>query len=195
MSGTGGLIVRGFRDRIDRTRRIYERATAWPFGVRLVVFAAAMVAQGFAYPPETALGSPALLIVLLALLPALWPRSAAVTVYWLTTVAGWVAVTTLYDSQVTLARLVGLSVALYVVHSGAALAAVLPYDAVVDRLVILRWLVRGALVIVVSVALSVGGLYGVSGWPAEYYLAATIVGLLPVIGLVWLIAWVARRRP
>jgi hypothetical protein len=195
VSGTGGLFVRGFQDRISRARRIFERATAWPFGVRLVVFAAAMVAQGFAYPPETALGSPALLIVMLALLPAVWPRSAAVTVYWLVTVAGWVASTMLYDSQVTLPRLVGLSVALYVVHSGAALAAVLPYDAVVDRVVILRWLMRGVLVIVVSVGLSVAGLYVVSGWPAEYYLAATILGLLPVVGLTWLIAWVARRRP
>jgi hypothetical protein len=192
---SGGLFVRGFRDRIDRTRRIFERATVWPFGVRLVVFAAAMIAQGFAYPPETAFGSPALLIVLMALLPALWPRSAAVTVFWLITVTGWIAATMLVDSQVTLPRLVGLSVALYVVHSGSALAAVLPYDAVVDQLVILRWLMRAALVIVVSMGLSVGGLYVVSGWPPEYYLAATILGLLPVIGLVWLIVWVARRRP
>jgi hypothetical protein len=192
---SGGLFVQGFRDRVGRSRRILERATAWPFGVRLVVFAAAMIAQGFAYPPETAFGSPALLIVLLALLPALWPRSPTVTVFWLITVAGWIASTMLYDSQVTLSRLVGLSVALYVVHSGAALAAVLPYDAVVDQLVILRWLMRGVLVIVVSVGLAVGGLYVVSGWPPEYYLAATILGLLPVIGLVWLIAWVTRRRP
>ncbi|GAA0916100.1 hypothetical protein GCM10009557_88660 [Virgisporangium ochraceum] len=195
MSDSGGLIARGARDRVARARRIVERATAWPFAVRLVVFAAAMIAQGFAYPPDTTFGSPALLILLLALLPALWPRSPAVTVFWLITVAGWIAATMLYDSQVTLTRLIGLSVALYVVHSGAALAAVLPYDAVVDQGVILRWLMRAALVVVVSVALSVGALYVVSGWPAEYYLAATILGLFPVIGLVWLIVWVARRRP
>ena len=54
---------------------------------------------------------------------------------------------------------------------------------------------RAALVIVVSVGLSVGGLYVVSSWPANYYLAATILGLLPVIGVVWLIAlsWPAAR--
>jgi hypothetical protein len=135
------------------------------------------------------------LIAALGVLPALWPRSTWVTVFWLTTVTGWIAATMLYDSQITLLRLIGLSVALYVVHSGAALAAVLPYDAVVDSVVILRWLMRATLVIIVSVGLSVGGLYVVSSWPAEYYLAATILGLLPVIGVVWLIAFVARRRP
>lgn len=195
MSSAGGLFVRGFQDRIARTRRIFARATAWPFGVRLVVFAAAMIAQGFAYPPQAMLGAPVLFIAGLGVLPALWPRSTWVTVFWLITVTGWVAATMLYDSQVTLLRLIGLSVALYVVHSGAALAAVLPYDAVVDSVVILRWLMRATLVIIVSVGLSVGGLYVVSSWPAEYYLAATILGLLPVIGVVWLIAFVARRRP
>jgi hypothetical protein len=192
---TGGLFVHSFRDRVARARRIVARATAWPLCVRLVVFAAAMAAQGFAYPPEVMLGSPALLIVGLAVVPALWPRTAAVTIFWLLTVIGWVVATMLYDSQVTLPRLVGLSISLYIVHSGAALAAVLPYDAVVDQLVILRWLMRGVIVIVVSVGLSVGALYVVSSWPPRTYLAATILGLLPVIGLVWLIAFVARRRP
>lgn len=189
------LFLQGFQDRIARTRRIFARATAWPFGVRLVVFAAAMIAQGCAYPPKAMLGAPTLMIIVLAVLPALWPRTAWVTVFWLVTVTGWVAATMLYDSQITLPRLIGLSVALYVVHSGSALAAVLPYDAVVDQVVIVRWLMRAALVIIVSMGLSVGGLYVVSSWPPKYYLAATILGLLPVVGVVWLIAFVARRRP
>lgn len=192
---SGGLIVSGVRDRVARARRILARATAWPLGVRLVIFAAAMIAQGFAYPPEAMLGSPALVIVAMAALPALWPRTALVTVFWLLTVTGWIVATSLYDSQVTLTRLVGLSIALYVVHSGSALAAVLPYDAVVDQLVVLRWLMRAVVVIVASIGLSVGALYVVSSWPPRTYLTATILGLLPVIALVWIIAVVARRRP
>jgi hypothetical protein len=195
MSTGGGLLVSGFRDRVARARRIFARATAWPLGVRLVVFAAAMIAQGFAYPPQAMLGSPTLLIVALAVLPALLPRTAAVTVFWLITVTGWILATMLYDSQVTLPRLIGLSIALYVVHSGSALAAVLPYDAVVDQLVILRWLMRAVIVIVASTGLSVAALYVVSSWPPHAYIAATILGLLPAIGLVWLIAFVAKRRP
>jgi hypothetical protein len=189
------LIGRGLRDRVTRSRRIFARATAWPLGVRLVVFAAALVAQGFAYPPGGVLDEAALVMVLLAALPAVWPRSAMVTVFWLVTVTGWILATTLYGSQTTLPRLIGLSVALYVVHSGAALAAVLPYDAVVDQAVVVRWAVRAAVVVVISVGLSLAGLYMVSTWPARTYLAATLVGLVPVVVLVWLIAVVARRRP
>ncbi len=190
-----GLIRRGFRDRIARARRIVARATAWPFAVRLTIFAAAVVAQGFAYPPTAALGAPALLIVGLAALPALWPRSAAVTVFWLITVTGWVLATALYGSQTTLTRLVGLSACLYVVHSGAALAAVLPYDAVVEPVVVVRWGVRAVAVVAVAVGLSVAALYAVSAWSDRTYLVATIVGLVPVIAVVWLIAVIARRRP
>jgi hypothetical protein len=189
-----GLIRRDFRDRIERAKRIFARATAWPLAVRLTVFGAAMLAQGFAYPSPLLFGTSVLALLVLAALPAAWPRTAAVSLFWLLTVVGWVLSTTLYGTTATLTRLVGLAVALYVVHTGAALAAVLPYDAVVETVVIARWLLRAGAVAGVAIGAGVAGLYAVEGISERTYVAATVLGLIPVAGLVWLLAIQLRRR-
>lgn len=188
-----GLIRRSVRDRIRRARRIFARATALPFTVRLAVFAAAMVAQGFVYPPSVLVGAPVVLLLLLAALPALWPRTAAVTVFWLLAVTGWILTTTVYGTA-TLTRLIGLAVALYVVHTGAALAAVLPYDAVVEAVVVARWLLRAGTIVVVGVGGAVAGMFAVADLTDDTYLAATLAGLIPVVALVWYLAARLRSR-
>jgi hypothetical protein len=188
------LIRRGFRDRIDRAKRIFARATAWPLAVRLTVFVAAMAAQGFAYPSSVLFGTPVAALLALAALPAAWPRTAAVTVFWLVTATGWILSTTLYGTTATLTRLVGLAVALYAVHTGAALAAVLPYDAVVEAVVVARWLLRAGTIAAVGVGGVVAGMYAVSDLSTRTYLAATLLGVVPVVGLVWLLANEYRRR-
>jgi len=189
------LVRRGFRDRIDRAKRILARATAWPFAVRLAVFAAAMAAQGFAYPSSVLLGGSVLVVLALAVLPAAWPRTAAVTVFWLVTVTGWLLSTTLYGTTATLTRLVGVAVSLYVVHTGAAFAAVLPYDSVVEPVVVARWLLRAGAVAAVGIGGAVAGMYAVADLSTNTYLAATLAGIVPVVALVWLLAWTYRRRP
>jgi hypothetical protein len=189
-----GLIRRSFRDRIGRAKRIFARATAWPLAVRLTVFAAAMLAQGFAYPSTLLFSPPLLVLLLLAALPAAWPRTTAVSLFWLLTAFGWILSTTLYGTTATLTRLVGLAIALYVVHTGSALAAVLPYDAVVEPVVIARWLLRAGAVAGVGIGAGVAGLYAVEGISENTYVAATVLGLIPVVGLVWLLAIQLRRR-
>jgi hypothetical protein len=188
-----GFMRRAFLDRIERIRRIFARATAWPFAVRLTVFAAAMLAQSFAYPTRTLFGAPIVAMLLLAALPALWPRTAAVSTFWLITVVGWILSTTFFDGVTTLIRLVGLSACLYLVHTTAALAAALPYDAVVDPVVVARWLLRAAMILAISLGFAVTALYAVTDWSNRTYLAATLIGLVPAVTLVWVLAWVARR--
>jgi hypothetical protein len=189
-----GLIRRSFRDRIDRAKRITARATAWPLAVRLSVFAAAMLAQVFAYPTSLLLDPPVVLFLLLAVLPAAWPRTAAVSVFWLVTVTGWILSTTVYGGTATLTRLLGLAVTLYVVHTGAALATVLPYDAVVEPVVVARWMLRAAAIIAVGVGGTVAGMYAIVDLSARTYLAATLIGFVPVVALAWLLATQFRRR-
>jgi len=188
------LIRRGFRDRVARFRRIVARATAWPFGVRLAVYAAAFAAEALAYPPDVLDGVPLLTLVALAALPALWPRTAAVTVYWLLTIAGWVVATTVYLTAPTLPRLLGLAAALYLVHSGAALAAVLPYDAVVEPAVVIRWLLRATAVIGAVAVLTTAATYWLARISPPTYLAATLFGLAAMLGLVWFLVLAAQRR-
>jgi hypothetical protein len=189
-----GLIRQSFRDRIDRAKRIAARATAWPLAVRLTVFGAAFLAQGFTYPTSLLLDPPVIAFLFLAVLPAAWPRTAAVTVFWLITVTGWILSTTVYGGTATLTRLVGLAVALYVVHTGAAFAAVLPYDAVVEPVVVARWMLRAATIIAVGVGGAVAGMYAIVDLSTRTYLAATLAGFIPVVALVWLLATQFRRR-
>lgn len=188
-----GLIRRSLRDRVERAKRIFARATGWPLAVRLGVFGAAMLAQGFTYPAETLFSGAAVLLLLLAALPAAWPRTAAVSVFWVLTVVGWILSTTFYGTTATLTRLVGLAIALYAVHTGAALAAVLPYDAVVESVVVARWLLRSGLIVVVGVGGAVAGMFAVVDLSNRTYLAATLAGLVPAVGLVWYLALRYRR--
>jgi hypothetical protein len=188
------LMRRGASDRIARVRRVVTRATGWPMAIRFAIFLAALAAQAFAYPAQLLGGSPALVVVLLAALPAFFPRTLAVTVYYLVVVVGWVASTTFYYGVATLPRLIGMAAALYLVHSGAALAAVLPYDAVVSTTVVVRWGLRIGLSLVLSLGLSVAGLFETVRLGTRTYLAASVVGLLITIGVVWVLAAAAGRR-
>ena len=85
------------------------------------------------------------------------------------------------------------SQSLYAVHTGAALAAVLPYDAVVESVVVARWLLRSGVIVVVGVGGAVAGMFAVVDLSNHTYLAATLAGLVPVIGLVWYLADRYRR--
>jgi hypothetical protein len=187
-------IRRGVGNQILRLRRVVARATSWPLTVRLTVFLAALAAGAFTCPPELLAGPPAMFIMIAALLPALWPRSLMVTAFWLVTALAWLATTTLYAGSATLPRLIGVTVALYLLHTGAALAAVLPYDAVVSATVVVRWVLRAGLTLVPSVGLVVFGLFETVRLGTHTYLAATVVGLALTVCVAWLLASVAARR-
>jgi hypothetical protein len=109
-------------------------------------------------------------------------------VFWLLTVLGWVLSTTLYGTTATLTRLVGLASRCTWCTPGAALAAVLPYDAVVETVVIARWLLRGR-VAGVAIGAGVAGLYAVG---ARSTTCGDVLGLIPC-RLVWLLAVQLRR--
>lgn len=184
----------GLTDRVRRARRVFARASRWPLAVRLGVYLAALTAEAFAYPPTLLFGVPTVFLLLFALLPALAPRSPAVTGFWLLTALAWLGTTTTYDGTATLPRLIGVAAGLYLVHSGAALAAVLPYDAVVSPSVPVRWMLRAILILAVSLGLAVYGVYQSLRLGEHSYLAATVIGLALTVALAWLLAAVIARR-
>jgi hypothetical protein len=188
------LIRQGFTDRVARARRIMARATALPLAVRAAIFVSALLAQAFAYPVQVLTGSSAILVIVLAALPALWPRTAAVTVTWVVIVTGWVLTSTLYAGVASLARLLGLTVCLYLVHTGAALAAVLPYDAVVEPSVVARWVLRAAFVIAVAGGASVAALSWVGRVQPRTFQVSTVVGLALTVLIGWLLTLAVRRH-
>ncbi|WP_376771471.1 hypothetical protein [Micromonospora polyrhachis] len=171
-----------------------SRITLMPLLVRLGAFLAALGALLAAYPAQllTARILPALVVV--ALLPALFPRRAGVTIAVLVAVGGWVLSTSAYGELVVLWRLLTLAALLYLTHSLAALAALLPRDAIVAPAVPVRWVARA-----LGVVLAAGVLAVLLTTLAEHsgegtYLAVALAGLAVAVGVAALLAWLLRRK-
>ncbi|MEV0156172.1 hypothetical protein AB0H57_20930 [Micromonospora sp. NPDC050686] len=180
--------------RVRAVRFGVNRISPFPLLVRFGVFLAALGGFLLAFPGAALVGRPLLGLVVAALLPAIGPRRVWPTFAMLVAVAGWLLATAGYGQRVELWRLLGLAAALYLVHTLCALAALLPYDAVIDPTVLVRWLTRaGAVVLagaVLGVLLTQAGGIGPSGG----FLAATVLGLLAAAGATALLGWLLRRR-
>jgi hypothetical protein len=180
---------------VDSLRERTGRITPGIVLVRGADFVFAVCALLVAIPGEIlALPGAAAGVVVCGSLPALAPRARLTTLVLLAAVGGWVAATTRYGEQVTVARLIALACLLYLVHTTTALAAVLPYDAVVSPSVLLRWLGRTALVLALTAAFAVAAVLGVRVVGARAYLIAAVAGLLLVAALAGLLALLPRRR-
>jgi hypothetical protein len=170
------------------------RATPIPLGVRCAVFLAGLVGIVLAYPDWLLFSRIGALLLLAPLLPALLPRGRFPAVVALLVVAGWLVATAGGGAPVRLSRLLALAGALYALHSLAALAAVLPYDAVVPIEVISRWLGRSMAVVLASAVLAVAALLAAGGTGDRAVLAASLFGLALAVAVAALLAWLWRRH-
>lgn len=182
-----------FAEQLDRTRAAVSRATAIPFLVRCGVLVAGLFAIGVAWPPSLVASRYFALLLLVALYPAVAPRGRGGTFAALVVVAGWVVDTSVYDSRVALWRVLSIATLLYIGHSLTALAAVLPYDAVVNLDVVGGWLLRAAGVVLISALLTVVALALSADLAGAAFLIATIVGLAGAVGATVLIARLLQR--
>jgi hypothetical protein len=135
-----------------------------------------------------------LLLLGLAILPVLGPRTPVVTLVALLPVVGWLVATTLYEEPLTLWRLIPLAWALYLLHSAAALAAHLPYDAIVSPGVLLRWFSRTGLVLAATAVVALYALVAGEQLRGRATLIATVVGIAIAAGVAALLARQLRRR-
>ncbi|MFI7550542.1 hypothetical protein ACIBQ2_12400 [Micromonospora sediminimaris] len=181
--------------RVRALRTAAARISLTPVLVRLGIFLSALVGLLLAYPAEVVAGEALGPLVAVAVLPAVLPRRLWPTFAALVTVAGWLLATDGYHRPIALWRLMAVAVALYLTHTLCALVAVLPYDAVVDPDVIVRWLTRAAGVLLATSVLGVlllelsGARPGGGGWQA-----VTLAGLLLAVGVTALLAGLLRRR-
>jgi hypothetical protein len=179
---------------IGRAAHVLSRATAGPLMVRAGVFAVALAALVVAFPAEMRAGYFTGVLVILAGIAAIVPRSGWVTVVILAAVAGWVVSTIWYEDPVELWRLIALASFLYLTHSLAALAALLPYDAHIPAEVTVRWLSRALAVVLGSAVLTVLLLSAANRGGERDLLAAALAGLTVALGATALLAWLLRRR-
>ncbi|GAB4049362.1 hypothetical protein [Catellatospora paridis] len=168
------------------------RITGGPLLVRGIVFVAAVTGLLLAAPG----GLPARMMLgflVLAAVPAIAPGGVAVTLVMLATVAMWLADTMLFLAEPSMGRLLGTAAALYLLHNAAALAAVLPYDAIVDNQVLLRWAVRSALVLGAAGGLTIVLVTVLPGMYITTPTVALVVGLAVVAAAVALLTRLGKR--
>lgn len=181
------------RERVDDSVRRFRRTTPGPLLVRTGVFVTGLLGLLLAWPFSLVASPAALVCVVVATLPALGPRGRLPGAVIVLAVTGWLVATLRYGEAPTYLRLVVLATALYLHHNLAALAAVLPYDAVIAPGVLLRWVARTGVVVVLTAVLalfgSVAPLY-LSG----RYLVASLVGLALMALTVGYLARLVGRR-
>jgi hypothetical protein len=180
----------------DRVRLARQKAGRWAAGpllVRGLLLAAGVTTLALATPGPLLLGKGAPAVLAVALLVAVAPRGRLVSVLLLTAATSWLISTIAFHEHIAAARLVGLAAAMYLVHSLAALAAVLPYDAVLPPGVLAGWLLRAATVAGCCAAIGLGALVEAPGTGGPGYLLGSIVGVAVVGVLVWVLARTARR--
>jgi hypothetical protein len=177
----------------ESIRVALARATMLPFLVRCGIALCGLVAMFTAWPSTLAASQYAVLLSLVALLPAFAPRGRGATFAALVVVAGWLTDTAFFDHRVALWRVLIIATTLYVGHSLTALAAALPYDAVVNLDVVGTWLARALAVVLISAVLTVIALGLSTDLAGQAFLAATLVGLAGAVGATMLLARLLRR--
>lgn len=183
----------GINRRIERTRTAVARATLLPLLVRIGIGLALLGAMTVAWPPLLVASRYLVLLAVVACYPAFAPRGRGVTGAILVVVAGWIVDTTWYDARVALWRVLTIATLLYAGHTLAALAAVLPSDAIVHLDVVTAWVGRALVVVLASAVLTVIALGLTAELAGGAFLIATLVGLAAAVGATLLLARLLRR--
>jgi len=167
------------------------RVTPVPLILRIVVFLSALLGLWLAAPAQASTPRFLLAMAFLAALPGLFPGTRVVDFVMASMLAGWVVATLGVGEPAEPWRVFGIGVALYLTHSAAALAGAVPYDAVVDSQVPLRWAARCGLVIIGAGAVTAAIVVIARTVTPGTSIVALLVGLGVVVGTV---AMLSRRR-
>jgi hypothetical protein len=186
-------VLEGINRRIERARTAVLRATLLPLLVRIGIGLALLSAMTVAWPTSLVASRYLVLLAVVAVYPAFAPRGRGVTAAILVVVAGWIVDTSWYDARVALWRVLTIATLLYAGHTLAALAAVLPSDAIVNLDVVAAWLGRALVVVLVSAVLTVIALGLTAELAGGAFLIATLVGLAAAVGATLLLARLLRR--
>lgn len=179
--------------RLRRAWTAVGRATLVPLLVRLGIALCLVPAVSVAWPAELVASRYVLPLFAVAIYPAVAPRGRGTSAAILIVVAGWMADTSWYDTRVALWRVLAIATLLYLGHTLAALAAVLPYDAVVTLEAVAAWLMRAGAVVLISAVLTVIALALADDLAGGAFVIATLVGLAAAVGTTSLLAALLRR--
>jgi hypothetical protein len=179
--------------RLSRIPTVVRRATVLPFLVRCGIALCGLLAMAVAWPTELLASRFVGILLLIAIWPAVAPRGRGATFAALIVVAGWLVDTAGWDTGIALWRVISLATLLYLGHTLTALAAVLPYDAVVNLDVPGLWLGRALIVVLISAVLTVLALGLTADLGGDAFQLATLVGLAAATGVTILLVRLTRR--
>ena len=187
-----GMTAEALVEAVESVRRLGRAAML----ARALVAVSGFAALVLVLPPGLGGPLPYVVSALLALVPAVVPGTWLVLALELLVMFGWLLRTTAFGVSVSWLPLVTLAWVAYLHHAGAALAAVLPLDAVVTGSVLRRFLAR-ALAMLAAVAVTGAVAVGIAGRLAEApTVAVPVVGVLLALGLVGVLVYdrIPRRR-
>ncbi len=179
--------------RLARARTAIGRATLVPLLVRAGIALSFVLAMSVAWPQSVVASRIMVLLFAVAVYPAVAPRGRGTTAAVLVVVAGWIADTAWYDNRIALWRVLAMATLLYLGHTLAALAAVVPSDAVVTLDVVAGWLLRAGTVVLISAVLTVVALGLADELAGSAFVIATLVGLAAAVGATMLLVRLLRR--
>jgi hypothetical protein len=136
---------------VQRLARTLGRATPGPIAVRACVALFGLAGIAAASSPEVLRSAAVAGLAVVVLMPALLPRGRWPSLA-IATIVGWYLLSSSTVGHVDAWRTVAVAACVYGVHAASALAAVLPYDAVVGRRVLGPWALRAGAVILLTVA-------------------------------------------
>jgi hypothetical protein len=171
-----------------------RRTQPGPALLRTVAALAAAVALAAAAPSSVLHSSQIGLFMPFAIGVGLYPRTRFVTVTAMITLLLWLLNTFTENTDPSLGQVGILAAALYLMHSAAALAAVLPYDAGVSRDVLLRWAARVSGVTAAGVGVGLAGMAVLGRLPSDRSAVGPMVGAVVAALLVGVLTLQLRRR-
>ncbi|NUO58401.1 MAG: hypothetical protein HOV71_23640 [Hamadaea sp.] len=170
----------------ERMLTAVSRITPATLLARGAVFLFTLAALVMAIPTFLFGPRPILAAAVLGLVVALAPGSRIVTVVLGLALVGWGAAWLGRLAEISPLQLVAFGSLLYLAHSAATLAALIPYDAVVTPEVFIRWYVRAIAIVAASAVISLALLVGV--WALARFNGAAIASLLGLAAAVALVA-------
>jgi hypothetical protein len=186
--------VRGGIDlRVERATTVIEQATAGPIVLRATLVVAALAGFAVTWPLHDLLTTVLVLPIVLALGVGLAPRSFVPTATIIAMVLGYL-VNIGSGASPDAWRPITAAGLIYVVHTGAAFAAVLPFNTVATPGLyppfVLRTVAVVAITVIVGFAiLAVPGLVG-----NHRLVSAAVVGMLAMVGVAGYVAYLGSRR-
>lgn len=174
-----------------------RRSSAGAVLARSIAVTCGIVGAVVVVPVELiSLGDPrvAAIVVPAAVGVGLLPRTRWVTLYALAVVLVWLFTTLVLSEPVAVWRVGLLTAALYVMHTSATLAAVLPYDAVMAPGVLWAWARRTGAVLGAGLGTGLGGMALAGALPQASSWAGPVAGALIAAGLAGVLAWHLLRR-